>query len=79
MLCVWFRRGAYKCLVGVSLVVFWCFPSPAWMGGDCLVVGGFGCWEDIAICVFVPCGVDDLGLFCCIFRQFLACMGCWEC
>ena len=32
----------------------------AWMGGNCLVVGVFGCWEVFLVYVFVPCFVDDL-------------------
>jgi len=63
--------GCHACVFLVSRSsYFGDSPFQARVGGDCLVAGGFSCWEAIVIYTIVPCGEDDLGLCCCIFGQF---------
>ncbi len=43
------------CVLGVLLcVVLRCF-SDTCVGGDCLIVGGFGCWEVFLVDKLVLC------------------------
>ncbi len=67
--CVYGFGGCYACIFLVCRSsLFGGTPSQAWVIGGCLVVGGFRYWEAIMIYVFVSCGVDDLGMCCCVFR-----------
>ena len=70
--------------LGVMYVCPWCVALHRFemlllicVGGDCLIVGGFGCWEVFLVDKFVPCLV--YGLCSCFgrFKQLRMLLGCW--
>ena len=48
----------------------------ACVGGNCLIVGGFSCWEVFMVDLFVPCLVDVLCSGCDMFGQLCVLLGC---
>ena len=46
------------------------------VGGDCLIVGGLGCWEVFLVDEFVPCFMYGLCSCCGLFGQLSNLLGC---
>jgi hypothetical protein len=49
----------------------------ACVGGDCLIVGGFGGWEVFLVDEFVPCLMYGMCGCCYRFGHLSVLLGCW--
>ncbi len=49
----------------------------AFVGGHCLIIGGFSCWKVFLVDICVPCLMDGLCSGCDRFGQLCVLLGCW--